>query len=169
MSSNYLSFANMNMIERLLAEVRQSAQPHDAGTETAALNFLVREVEQSQAAEADLRQKLAVHLGEWETADAAIARWDDDGFSGGKSRRAEAQRLSDQLPDQVRAAIATFLNACQKEARPFAISQALGAVRSVFPDLDISDQDLVDAITSEASVAGFDVNYGLPRPSKASG
>jgi hypothetical protein len=54
--------------------------------------------------------------------------------------------MSDQLPDQVRAAIATFLNACQMEARPFAISEALGAVRRVFPDLDISDADLVDAI-----------------------
>lgn len=72
--------------------------------------------------------------------------------------------MSNELPDQVRTAIATFLDACQKEARPFAISEALGAVRSVFPDLDISDQELVDAITSEASVAGFDVNYGLPKP-----
>jgi hypothetical protein len=95
MSSSYLSFANMNMIERLLAEVRQSAQPHDAGTETAALNFLVRAVEQSQAVEEDLRQKLAAHLDEWETAGAAIARRDDDGFAGSKSRRTEAQRRID--------------------------------------------------------------------------
>ncbi|PSJ57094.1 hypothetical protein C7I85_22925 [Mesorhizobium soli] len=49
-----------------------------------------------------------------------------------------------------------------------AISEALGAVRKVFPDLDISDEDLIDAISSEASAAGFDVNYDLPKPSKAS-
>jgi hypothetical protein len=61
------------------------------------------------------------------------------------------------IPADVRAAIHAFLNACQKEARPFATSEALGAVRRVFPDLDISDSDLVDAITSEASTAGFDL------------
>lgn len=63
-------------------------------------------------------------------------------------------------PDHVRRAIGTFLAACQTEARPFAISQALGAVRRVFPDLDISDADLVSAITREALAAGFDVKYG---------
>jgi hypothetical protein len=61
------------------------------------------------------------------------------------------------IPADVRAAIHAFLNACQKDARPFAPSEALGAVRRVFPDLDMSDSDLVDAITSEASTAGFDV------------
>jgi hypothetical protein len=61
------------------------------------------------------------------------------------------------IPTDVRAAIGAFLNACQKEARPFATLEALGAIRRVFPDLDISDADLMDAITSEASIAGFDI------------
>jgi hypothetical protein len=61
------------------------------------------------------------------------------------------------IPADVRAAIRAFLNACQKEARPFATSEALGAVRRVFPDLDISAADLLDAIISEASTSGFDV------------
>ncbi|WEX75781.1 hypothetical protein PYH37_000794 [Sinorhizobium numidicum] len=65
---------------------------------------------------------------------------------------------SRKIPPDVRAAIGAFLNACQKEARPFATREALGAVRRIFPDLDISDKDLMDAITSEASVAGFDVD-----------
>lgn len=57
----------------------------------------------------------------------------------------------------VRAAIRAFLNVCQKEARPFATSDALGAVHGDFPDLDIPDEELVDAITSEAVIAGFDI------------
>ena len=67
-----------------------------------------------------------------------------------------------QVPPEVRAAIGAFLNECQKEAGPFAISEALGAIRRIFPDLDISDADLVDAITSEASHAGFDIEFDAP-------
>ena len=70
------------------------------------------------------------------------------------------------IPPDVRAAIGTFLNECQKEARPFAISEALGAIRRIFPDLLISDGDLLDAITSEASTAGFDIDYDVPRKSE---
>ena len=44
-----------------------------------------------------------------------------------------AQHLS---PD-VRAAISTFLNESLRDAQPFAISDALKAVRRVFPDLEI--------------------------------
>lgn len=61
------------------------------------------------------------------------------------------------IPVDVRAAIHAFLSACQEEAKPFATAQVMDAVRRVFPDLDISDGDLMDAITSEASSAGFDV------------
>lgn len=61
------------------------------------------------------------------------------------------------IPVDVRAAIQAFLKACQEEATPFATEEAIGAVRRVFPDLEISDGDLMDAITSEASAAGFDV------------
>lgn len=68
------------------------------------------------------------------------------------------RKHSREISPEVRAAISAFLSACQKEARPFATSEALGAVRRVFPDLDISDTDLMDAIISEASLAGFDVD-----------
>lgn len=67
------------------------------------------------------------------------------------------RKHSREISPQVRAAISAFLSACQKEARPLATSEALGAVRRLFPDLDISDTHLVDAIISEASLAGFDV------------
>ena len=75
-----------------------------------------------------------------------------------------AQHLS---PD-VRAAISTFLNESQRDAQPFAISDALNAVRRVFPDLEISDADLADAITSEALTAGLDIHYDIDPPRKAS-
>ena len=65
------------------------------------------------------------------------------------------------IPDEVRAAIGAFLNECQKEARPFATVEALGAIRRIFPGLEISDADLLDALTSEASTAGFNVDYNV--------
>lgn len=68
------------------------------------------------------------------------------------------------IPVDVRAAIRVFLSACHKEAKPFAAVEAMDAVRRVFPDLDISDADLMDAITSEASTtgssSGMDSNSG---------
>ena len=68
------------------------------------------------------------------------------------------QELGNQsIPPDVRAAIAAFLAGCQKEARPFAAIEAIGAIRTLFPRLDISDVDLRDALSSEASAAGFDV------------
>ena len=66
------------------------------------------------------------------------------------------------IPPDVRAAIAAFLNQFQKKARPFAASEALGAVRRIFPDLEISDAELLGAITSEASIAGLDIDYDMP-------
>lgn len=62
-----------------------------------------------------------------------------------------------QIDPEARAAIGEFLNWCQKEARPLATSEAMEAIRRIFPDLQISDTDLMDAITSEASAQGFDV------------
>lgn len=75
------------------------------------------------------------------------------------------RKHSRKISPEVRSALSAFLSACQKEARPFATSEALGAVRRVFPDLDISDADLLDAIISEASAAGFDVD--IPGPASA--
>lgn len=68
-----------------------------------------------------------------------------------------ASRNPNDLPADVRAAISSFLKACQNEARPFATKEALEAIRNIFPDLDINDSDLIDGLISEASVAGFDV------------
>ena len=68
-------------------------------------------------------------------------------------------RANRSIPTDVRAALAAFLNQCQHEAKPFAGTEALGAIRTMFPELNISDADLEDAISSEAGNAGFDVGY----------
>ena len=68
-------------------------------------------------------------------------------------------RAKRSIPADVRAALAAFLNQCQNEARPFAGTEALGAIRTMFPELDISDADLEDAISGQAENAGFDVGY----------
>ena len=68
-------------------------------------------------------------------------------------------RAKRSIPADVGAALAAFLNQCQNEARPFAGTEALGAIRTMFPELDISDADLEDAISGQAENAGFDVGY----------
>lgn len=71
--------------------------------------------------------------------------------------------MTHHIPPDVQAAISAFLNECQKEARPLAKSEALEAIRRIFPDLEISDVDLVDAIISEASMAGIDIDYDVAK------
>lgn len=63
------------------------------------------------------------------------------------------------IPADVRTAIASFLNQCQREAKPFAGTEASGALRTMFPALDITDPELEEAISREAADAGFDVGY----------
>lgn len=50
-------------------------------------------------------------------------------------------------------AIHAFLDACQKEARPPKPAGVAGSLRRAFPELDISDADLADAIIREVSWA----------------
>ena len=63
----------------------------------------------------------------------------------------------DDIPTRVRAALDGFLDACQKEARPIASSQAVSAIRRMFPRLGMSDKGLHKAFVREASAAGFNV------------
>lgn len=62
-----------------------------------------------------------------------------------------------QVSPEVRAAIAEFLRRCQIEAVPLATVEALGALQRMFPGLNISDVDLIAALWTEASAAGFDI------------
>jgi hypothetical protein len=73
--------------------------------------------------------------------------------------------MNNMSPD-IRAAISDFLNGIQGDRRPFALSEAREAIRRVFPALEISNSALDEVIASEASAAGFDIEYDadkLPR------
>ncbi|WP_146149025.1 hypothetical protein [Pseudaminobacter soli (ex Li et al. 2025)] len=102
MSSNYLTSVEMDMIERLLAEVRGLHPDRDVTRETATARFLVYDIEKNQTAEAELRKKLTAHLDEWESTGAAIARWDYEGGASGRLPRTEAQRRIDNDTDGTR-------------------------------------------------------------------
>lgn len=68
---------------------------------------------------------------------------------------------------EVRAAIGNFLNECQKSPQPFAISEAIDAIRRVFPDLELSDAELADAISSEALTAGVEIHHDVAKSSQS--
>ncbi|UUP16573.1 hypothetical protein [Nitratireductor thuwali] len=76
-------------------------------------------------------------------------------------------RDSNGVPAEVQEAIKRFLAAAEDETELIEMSEAIEAVRRVFPDLDVSDSALTDAIASEASVAGFDIDYDAERQPKA--
>lgn len=73
----------------------------------------------------------------------------------------------EHLSPEMRAAISSFLNDSESSRQPFDVAKAMAALRRVFPDLDISDADLADAITSEALTAGLDIEYGSDKPGGA--
>jgi hypothetical protein len=45
---------------------------------------------------------------------------------------------------------------------PFAISEAMEAVRRIYSILDISDNELTDAIAGEAVAAGLNIHFDGP-------
>lgn len=61
---------------------------------------------------------------------------------------------------QINAAVRGFLDACQKEAA-FPLAEALGAIRSMFRPLKVSDAVLLDALAKKASESGFDVQFDV--------
>ena len=63
------------------------------------------------------------------------------------------------IPANIHSAIAGFLDKCQKEARPIASSQVVGAIRRIFPGIDLPNKDLLQTFMIQASAAGFDVAF----------
>ena len=68
------------------------------------------------------------------------------------------------IPVDVREAIGAFLDKAQGSSEPLAMSEALDAIRRIFPDLEVSDSDLIDAITSEAVASNVRLHIDVPRP-----
>lgn len=69
----------------------------------------------------------------------------------------------DVVPTEIRAAIHAFLIAREAGIKPLSLTKALAAVRRVFPELVISDPDLVDAIFSEAATAGVNLEFSVDK------
>lgn len=72
-----------------------------------------------------------------------------------------------RIQPEVRAAISAFLNEVQRDPKPFALSEALAAIRQIFPEMEISDADLADAIASEALSAGVGIEFDVLKTRKA--
>ncbi|MBM2714184.1 hypothetical protein JQK88_23805 [Mesorhizobium caraganae] len=72
-----------------------------------------------------------------------------------------------RIQPEVRAAISAFLNEVQRDPKSFALSEALAAIRQIFPELEISDADLADAIASEALSAGVGIEFDVLKTRKA--
>lgn len=83
MSSTYLTSDNMNLIERLLSEVRGSGPIRNFDRETAEARLLVGRVEGGTTSEDELRGALAHHVELHKIMDSALARWDGEGGSPG--------------------------------------------------------------------------------------
>lgn len=79
MSSTYFTSENMNMIEGLLAEVREPGPERNFDRETAAAHFLIQHFTPKSIAIDDMRKKLAAHLGTLDALAIAYSRWDDEG------------------------------------------------------------------------------------------
>jgi hypothetical protein len=70
----------------------------------------------------------------------------------------EARRLD----PEVQAAVAVFLKNYHRGDGPFAISEAMEAVRRIYSILDISDNELTDAIAGEGVAAGLNIHFDGP-------
>lgn len=68
------------------------------------------------------------------------------------------------IPVDVRQAIGAFLDNQQGREGPLVLSEALDAIRRIFPDLEVSDSDLIDAITSEAVASDVRLHIDIPGP-----
>jgi hypothetical protein len=85
MSSTYLTSDNMNMIERLLSEVRGSGSIRNFDRETAEARLLIGRVEGGTTSEDELRGALARHVGLHKIMDGALSRWDAEGGAPGNA------------------------------------------------------------------------------------
>jgi len=71
-----------------------------------------------------------------------------------------------RIQPEVLVVISAFLNQVQRDLKPIALSEALAAIRQIFPELEISDADLADAIASEALSAGVGIEFDVLKTRK---
>ncbi len=74
-----------------------------------------------------------------------------------------------RLAPEVRAAVGAFLRKYRPGEGPFAISEAIHAVRRTYPVMELSDGDLTAAIARQAIAAGLNIHFdgaGRYKPSR---
>ena len=81
MSSTYLTSSDMQLIERLLAEVRDPGPERDFDQETAEARLLIHAVEEGTREANDLRCLLAQHRKLHRSLNAGLMRWEGEGGS----------------------------------------------------------------------------------------
>jgi hypothetical protein len=69
-----------------------------------------------------------------------------------------------QIPVDVREAIGAFLDEARRNATSIAMSDAIESVRRIYPDPEVSDTDLLAAITSEALAADVRLEFDVSEP-----
>ena len=79
MSSTYLTSRDMNILEQLLAEVREPAENRSFDKETAQARMLVRAIERGIHSSSELRVLLAKHVRTHQILDHSSQRWENEG------------------------------------------------------------------------------------------
>lgn len=102
MSSDYLTSNDLNMIERLLGEVREPGNFRGLDRESVAARFLIANFRRSKTAEKDLRTLLAARIKAQDATERGLNRWDNEGGAPAKRVRTEAQRRIDNDTDGTR-------------------------------------------------------------------
>jgi len=62
------------------------------------------------------------------------------------------------IPVNVREVMGDILEQARKRNTPFGVSEGVDQLRRRFPDLEVSDNDLIEALTSEAVSANVDMD-----------
>lgn len=69
------------------------------------------------------------------------------------------------IPVHVREAISMLIERARQRRGPLAMSETVAELRRRFPDQASSDNDLNDAVTSEAAATDVAIDLDVPRPS----
>ncbi|TIQ10999.1 hypothetical protein [Mesorhizobium sp.] len=65
------------------------------------------------------------------------------------------------IPVDVREVMGAILERARQQNKPFGVSEAIDQIRRQFPDLGISDNDLIEALAGEAASADVDIDLSI--------
>lgn len=71
------------------------------------------------------------------------------------------------VPVYAREAVGNMLERVRRRNAPFNLSEAVETIRTRFPELEISDAELIEAITGEAIAAGVKLKFDVLPPNRS--